>query len=117
MKCIYKKEYAIGDFVKLTREIEIKPHAYNIYDHIGVIVKKELKSKSERTIYWFKEDYNYLISVPEYDGDYIWSNEDDIDGEINPPIEYKLHMICNFGEWWYPQHKSIYQKMLIDALN
>ena len=30
---------------------------------------------------------------------------------------YKLHMISNFGEWWYPQHKSVYQKMLIEALN
>ena len=27
MKCINKKEYDIGDFVKVTREIEIKPHA------------------------------------------------------------------------------------------
>ena len=116
MKCERKDEYNIGEFVKITREIEIKPHAYNIYNYIGVIVKKKLKNKAERTIYWFKEDYEYLVSIPEYGGDYIWCDEDTINGEIKPPLEYKLYMISNFGNWWYSQHKSVYQKLVVEAV-
>ena len=116
MDCKSKKEYNIGNFVKIIREIEIKPHAFNTYKYIGIIVKKKLKSKSERTIYWFKGDYHYLISTPEYQGDYLWVDEEHIKGEIKPPLEYKLHMISNFGDWWYPQHKSVYQELLIEAL-
>jgi hypothetical protein len=26
-------------------------------------------------------------------------------------------MVSKFGDWWYDLHKSVYQNMLIEALN
>lgn len=110
-------EYNIGDFVQVEREVSLKPHTLNYYKYTGIIVKKMLKPIEERTIYWFKNDYNYLISIPSYKGDYLWVADENVKGKINLPMEYKLSMIGKFGDWWYSEHNSIYQSLLVETIN
>jgi len=114
-----KNEYAIGDFVRL-RSPFYGEMFYGNESHYttGVIICKELRGPEVRSIYWFKDEYKYLISLREFYGDYAWIDNDTIDGRYtNLPIEYKLSFLGTFGEWWYGSHKSIYQKLLIEALN
>ncbi len=90
-----KEEYNIGDVVDFERQISLKPHTINTYNYTGIIVKKSKKSAIDRTVYWFqKGEYDYLISIPEFGGDYIWTCHDDINGVKNISIEYKLSFIC-----------------------
>ena len=111
------------DLQNLVANISLNTLGYDAY--LGEMAKlAELYNTDSK---WWKENQNGDPAILNRTLDYIevglksfaskLYDEDDIDGEINPPIEYKLHMISNFGEWWYPQHKSVYQKMLIEALN
>lgn len=109
MNYIKKKEYNIGDFV----EIHNYNCTYNSKKMKGIIVRKILKDEFERKIYWFKHDYDYLVSTKEYKGDYASVEFTNILGEINIPLEYKLSFIASFDEWWQQEHKSIYQYFLI----
>jgi hypothetical protein len=111
-----QNEYNVGDFVQVEREISLKPHTLNYYKYNGIIVKKLQKSIEERTIYWFKDDYNYLVSVPDFKGDYVWIADENVKGKLNLPMEYKLSMIGQFGDWWHTEHDSIYHCLLIEAI-
>lgn len=106
----------MGDFVSVEREISLKPNTTNIYKHTGVIVKKKQKDIIDRTIYWFADEYEYLVSIPEYGGDYIIINDSDIIKPINLSIINKLYIISKFEDWWFEKFKSIYQELLIEAL-
>ena len=66
-----KPEYEIGDFVRVERYISLKAHTEDCYEYTGIVVSKRLKDKAVRTIYWFKDEHDYLVSVPEYGGDYV----------------------------------------------
>ena len=101
MNTEFKPEYEVGDLVRVERYISLKPHTEDCYEYTGIVVKKELKDKAIRTVYWFKDEYNYLVSVSEFRGDYVYVDSDEITGTINLPIEYKLNMISKFeiGEW------------------
>ncbi len=104
-----KPEYAVGDFVKLELNDE---------DTTGVIVQKIIQPREIRVTYWFADEYKYLVSVPEFGGDYKWLNNDEIQGMFTKlPIEYKLSLISKFGGWWYSLHKKIYFTLLIEALH
>jgi len=109
-------EYNVGEFVEVEREIEIKPNTINMYRHTGIIIKKRFQHErvDGRTVGWTR--INYLISIPEYKGDYIWIEHEDVKGIKTLPFEYKLSMVSNFGEWWYPQHKLLYQNLLVQAI-
>jgi hypothetical protein len=63
-----------------------------------------------------KDIKTYLISIPEYNGDYKWIKYNNIKRKLDLSIENKLSTISNFGDWWYGFHKSIYQKLLIEAI-
>lgn len=101
-------DYNVGDLVQIKKQ-----HGWNAK---GIIVSIHLKPREERQIYWFAHEYNYLVSIDDFKGDYKWV---DIDGmvKLNLPIEYKLSTVSKFDDWWYGLHKSVYQNLLIEALN
>ena len=78
-----------------------------------VLIKE---SKKPGIIISTKVEDSLLISIHEYDGDYIfvdYNNTDYID--IEP--QEKLSILANFGEWFYDQHKELYQEILIENIN
>jgi hypothetical protein len=111
--CVEIGNYNIGDFVKFQRKISLKPNTYNIYRDIGIIVKKGTTSD---TCYINAKPIQYLISIERYGGDYVWVDAEGIENILSIPIEYKISLISKFGDWWYDQHKSIYQQLLVDII-
>ena len=104
------RNYNIGDFVKFEKKVSLKPNTYNIYRDVGVVVKKRNSlSKNAKAV-------QYLISIERYGGDYIFLDPGDIKGIFSIPIEDKVSLISKFGDWWYDQHKSIYQQLLVDII-
>jgi hypothetical protein len=101
--------YNVGDLVELPlmRDMQTK----------GIVVSIHLKSREDRIKYWFADEYNYLVSIDAFGGDYHWCDVEGIVKKLDLPIEYKLSMVSKFGDWWYDLHKSVYQNMLIEALN
>ena len=78
-----------------------------------VLIKE---SKKPGIIISTKVEDSLLISIHEYDGDYIfvdYNNAEYID--IEP--EEKLSILANFGDWFYDQHKELYQEILIENIN
>ncbi len=53
-----------------------------------------------------------IVSITEYDGDYEWINNAELQ-LINLLPEEELSIIANFGKWFYEQHKNLYQEILI----
>ena len=104
--------YAIGDFVHL----EFCDHGMNEII-VGIIVKKVLRDEHLRKLYWFADEYNYLISIQEYDGDYTWKTAAEIVRRVRQiPLEYKLSFIGQLGDWWFNHFKSIYTELIIEAI-
>tara|TARA_B110000444_G_C18817648_1_gene585977 strand:- start:329 stop:742 length:414 start_codon:yes stop_codon:yes gene_type:complete len=112
-----KPEYEVGDFVRVERYVSLKAHTEDCYEYTGIVVKKNLKDKAIRTIYWFNDEYDYLVSVPDYGGDYVNVNNEQITGIINLPIEYKLNMVTQFGNWWTMEYKFLLFKLLDQAIH
>jgi len=108
--CIENRNYNIGDFVKFQRKISLKPNTYNIYRDVGIIVKKE------NSLSKIAKPVQYLISIERYGGDYVWVDAEGIKNILSVPIEYKVSLLATFGDWWYDQHKSIYQQLLVDMI-
>ena len=78
-----------------------------------VLIKE---SKKPGIIISTKVEDTLLISIDEYNGDYIfidYNNAEYID--IEP--EEKLSILANFGEWFYDEHKELYQEILIENIN
>ena len=100
--------YNVGDVVQLPimQSMQTK----------GIVVSIHLKPIEQRRRYWFADEYNYLVSIDDYGGDYKWLDTDGM-VKLDLPIEYKLSIVSKFGDWWYSLHKSVYQNMLIEALN
>ena len=107
-----KDEYFQGDFIAFDR----KWGSRNC-DKVGIIVNKILRSELDRKVFWFKHDYEYLVSLKQYNGDYGVVTYEDILGRKELPIEYKLSYIASFDSWWYNSFKSLYQNLLIEAVN
>lgn len=107
---IENRNYNIGDFVKFERKISLRPNTYNIYRDVGVIVKKS------NSLSKIAKPVQYLISIERYGGDYVWVDAEGIKNMVSVPIEYKISLISKFGGWWYDQHKSIYQQLLVDII-
>ena len=60
----------------------------------------------------------YLISIDEYNGDYIWC--DVIKHHVRNAVissEEKLSILANFGDFFYDCHKLLYQETIIELLN
>ena len=54
-----------------------------------------------------------MLSKVEFDGDYYWS-----EGPLEPVnnIVQELEAIGKFEDWFYKEHKDIYQKIIVEAL-
>lgn len=63
-----------------------------------------------------KVEERLLISIHEYNGDYIFIDNNKVEYIYIEPEE-KLSILANFGEWFYEQHKEIYQEILIENIN
>jgi len=63
-----------------------------------------------------KVEDRLLISIDEYNGDYIFVDYNNIEYIDIKPQE-KLSILANFGEWFYDQHKELYQEILIENIN
>ena len=59
---------------------------------------------------------HYLISIHEFTGDYIWIEKDKIKC-VNLSLEEKLSILANFGEWFYDEHKDLYNELIISYLS
>ena len=59
-----------------------------------------------------KVEDRLLISIHEYNGDYIFVDYDNAE-YINMLPEEELSILANFGEWFYEQHKELYQEIII----
>lgn len=59
-----------------------------------------------------KVEDRLLISIDEYNGDYIFADYDNAK-YINMLPEEQLSILANFGEWFYEQHKELYQEIII----
>ena len=86
---------------------------YNVGDFI--ITYKSWKpaliiAKENRDIPWF------LVSIDEYNGDYMWVNTTNIIELADLKSEEKLSILANFGSWFYEQHKELYQELIIENL-
>ena len=102
-----KDEYTAGDFIEFE---------HDNYRKRGIIVIKERKDQVEREMYWFKNEWNYLVSLKEFKGDYKHIDGADILWEkIYKPDEL-LSYLGNFGDWWFIQHKDVYQEILIKVI-
>lgn len=54
-----------------------------------------------------------MLSKVEFGGDYYWS-----EGPLEPVnnIVQELEAIGKFEDWFYKEHKDIYQKIIVEAL-
>jgi len=59
-----------------------------------------------------KVEDRLLISIDEYKGDYICV-ENNKAKYIDIKQEEQLSILANFGEWFYEQHKELYQEIII----
>ena len=55
---------------------------------------------------------NYLVSITEYNGDYILIDYKNIVPANLQPLE-KLAILAKFDSFFYNQHKHLYQEILI----
>ncbi len=90
--------YNVGDFIQFERS--------HVSDTVGVIVSK-----------WVTYNHDiYMVSIPQYKGDYLSLKEEHINGISNISHEEKLSLLGSFGDWWYGKFKTIYQSVLIETL-
>ena len=63
------------------------------------------------------ESIRYLVSRREFGGDYTFISYVNNIRSIDLDIYQKCGEIGSYGDWWYTQHKDIYQSMIIELLN
>ena len=57
-----------------------------------------------------KSNTKYLVSLREFGGDYKWVQTVE---KLNLNEFQKLDEVSKYENWWYTQHKDIYQSILI----
>ena len=62
-----------------------------------------------------KVEDRLLVSIYEYDGDYIFVEMNKAN-YIDIETEEKLSILANFGEWFYEQYKELYQEIIINNI-
>ena len=85
-----------------------------MYKNIGDFVL--IKESKKPGLIVSKVEDRLLISIDEYNGDYIFV-EDNKAKYIDIEPQEKLSILANFGEWFYNQHKELYQEILIENIN
>tara|TARA_Y100000022_G_C13067297_1_gene291719 strand:+ start:318 stop:593 length:276 start_codon:yes stop_codon:yes gene_type:complete len=56
-----------------------------------------------------------LVSIQEYNGDYLFINNSEIN-KINLKAEEELSLLLNYGNWFYNEHKNIFQEIILKTL-
>ncbi len=64
-----------------------------------------------------KLEIGYLITIHEYNGDYKIIDYNDTIQYIILSVYEKLCIISRYGNWFYDQHKNIYQELIIEGIN
>lgn len=62
-------------------------------------------------------EYNLLITIHEYNGDYKLINTNEMIKIINLSVEDKLCILSRYGDWFYQEHKNIFQELIIECIN
>ena len=62
-----------------------------------------------------ESDLQYLVTIDEFNGDYIWVDKYVCDS-INLSPEEELSILSNYGEWFYNQHEDIFQELILKNL-
>lgn len=100
---------AIGSFVELKKEYFVVDRRFDNIDNVYGIIVSRADLADQRV--------SYLVSIREFKGDYVFVLEDEIKRTIlDMSVLDKLNFIAQFDGFWYTFHKSIYQKLLIDAI-
>ena len=89
------------------------PRNYETVLDTGIIVSDVFGGNEEAP---YNERKRVCISIPRYNGDYRVEDLYKLTKKDVTP-EDKLSLIGQFGSWWYNDHKSLYQSILIEALN
>ena len=85
---------------------------YNIGDFITI------NSSCKPAVIISKNDVisSFLVSIQEYAGDYKWIYLNEIIKKEDLKSEEKLSLVASFGDWYYDQHKLLYQELIIENL-
>jgi hypothetical protein len=78
--------------------------------NIGDFIKTSLSQHPCCVISKNDKCEEYLVSLKEFGGDYKWVKDVK---KINLNEFQKLKEISKYNNWWYVQHKDIYQSILI----
>jgi hypothetical protein len=82
--------------------------------HIGDFILTK-KSSNPALIVRIDDNSCLLISISEYDGDYTWDYEQNVElAKLNS--EEKLSIVANFCPWFYEEHKLLYQELIIENI-
>ena len=64
-----------------------------------------------------KLENSYLITIHEYNGDYKIIHNNDTIQYIILSVYEKLCIISRYGDWFYNEHKNIFQELIIEGIN
>lgn len=85
---------SIGDFIITTKSLSP-----------AVVISNNLDNMENKL----------LVSISEYNGDYIFIDVSDAN-IIRIDNYSKLSILAGFGEWFYEQHKELYQEHIVNTL-
>ena len=58
-----------------------------------------------------------LITIHEFNGDYKLIEPSEIIKIITLSVEEKLCILSRYGDWFYDEHKNIFQELIIECIN
>ena len=62
-----------------------------------------------------KSELQYLITIDEFNGDYLWVDKYICD-LVNLSPDEELSILSNYGQWFYNEHKDIFQELILKNL-
>ena len=101
-----KVKYNIGDFVNI-------PYSRKPSLIIKIIDNVDYNNTSVDNI---SNSVNALLSIDEYNGDYLITKFTDIIGLATIDNYARLSILANFGDWFHKSHKDIYDSIIIETL-
>jgi hydrogenase maturation factor len=101
-----KVKYNIGDFVNI-------PYSRKPSLIIKIIDNVDYNNTSVDNI---SNSVNALLSIDEYNGDYLIMKVSDIISVATIDNYEELSILANFGDWFHNSHKDIYDSLIIDTL-
>lgn len=58
-----------------------------------------------------------LVTIHEFNGDYKMIEDSEIIKIITLSVEEKLCILSRYGDWFYHEHKNIFQELIIECIN